>query len=381
MKLILGVNAIKPPLTGIGRYTYELATRLYAQTPISSMRCFFEGRWIDDVNTLLRPAGAKQVIRQRLLRSRLAVASYQAIAPHLISHRLKRFSDHVYHGPNFYLPQFPGKKIATIHDLSIYNFPQHHPPERVRFMEVEIDRTLSRADFLITDSEYVRAELIKQFNWNPAKVKAIPLGVTEDYYPRTAAEVAPTMATYGLSFGSYTLCVSTIEPRKNLSTLLTSYARLSPRTKAACPLVLVGSKGWDSSSTYAQILRAQNEGWLKYLGYVSECELPRIYAGARAFVYPSIYEGFGLPVAEAMASGLPVLTSNSSSLAEVSGSAGLSVDPMDDTRMAELLLKMIEDEPWRAGTKARLVDHAKNFNWSETVRLTEKVYEHVNSAM
>ena len=379
MKIILGVNAIRPPLTGIGRYAYELATRLQVMSEIGSVRFLFEGRWVDDVNSLMCPPDKKQFFRQRLQRSAVAVAVYQAISPRLISYKLRNFSDHLYHGPNFYLPRFSGKEIATIHDLSVYNLPQHHPQERVKFMKREIARTLARANFLITDSEYVRLELIRMFNWNPERVVAIPLGVSENYHPRTAAEVAPTLAPFGLTFNRYTLCVSTIEPRKNLNTLIASYARLSAETKARYPLVLVGGKGWDSDETHAKIASAQNEGWLKYLGYVPESQLPVIYAGARSFVYPSLYEGFGLPVAEAISSGIPVLTSNNSSLAEVAGPVGLSVDPMDAARMADLLLKMIEDEQWRSEIQPQLAQHGKLFNWTQTVQRTANVYRQVSA--
>ena len=248
-------------------------------------------------------------------------------------------------------------------------------------MKGEMERTLSRANFLITDSEYVRLELIKKFDWNPERVAAIPLGVSEDYHPRTAAEVAPVLERYGLLFNRYTLCVSTIEPRKNLNTLLASYARLSDQTKASNPLVLVGGKGWDCDETYAKIAKAQSEGWLKYLGYIPEMHLPAIYAGARSFVYPSLYEGFGLPVAEAISSGVPVLTSDSSSLAEVAGPVGLSVDPLDVVRMSELLLKMIEDEQWREEIQPQLASYGKCFNWTQTVQRTASVYRQVSAEL
>ena len=138
MKIILAVNAIKPPLTGIGRYTWELANRIPGILGLDAVRFFSEGRWVADVRTLLDQSPAKLALRQRLLRNSAAVAAYRLLSPLLLRQRLASFSDHLYHGPNFYLPPFSGPAISTIHDLSIFRCPQFHPPERVNFMQREI---------------------------------------------------------------------------------------------------------------------------------------------------------------------------------------------------------------------------------------------------
>ncbi len=129
MKIILAVNAIKPPLTGIGRYTWELASRVSGMQGVGEVRFFFEGRWVNDISSLLNQSPSKLAVRQRLLRSPLAVSAYRWLSPFLLRHRLQSFSDHLYHSPNFYLPPFAGPAIATIHDLSIFRYPQFHPAE------------------------------------------------------------------------------------------------------------------------------------------------------------------------------------------------------------------------------------------------------------
>jgi glycosyltransferase involved in cell wall biosynthesis len=134
---------------------------------------------------------------------------------------------------------------------------------------------------------------------------------------------------YGLSHGSYSLCVTTIEPRKRIDSLLAAYARLPEKLRVVYPLILVGGKGWRSEHLHQAIDAAANAGWLHYLGFVPEDDLPALYAGARLFVYPSSYEGFGLPVIEAMASGVPVVTSNRSCLPEIASGAAKLVDPDD----------------------------------------------------
>ena len=170
-------------------------------------------------------------------------------------------------------------------------------------------------------------ELLQEFNLSEDKVQAIPLGVDQVYHPRPLSEIEDVLAQYGLQAQGYSLFVSTIEPRKNLSNLIAAYSKLPSAMRQRWPLVLVGGKGWNSDEIHAQIEQATAQSWLKYLGYVPQAHLPLLYAGARLFTYPSLYEGFGLPIAEAMASGVPVLTSNCSSMPEVAGTAALLVEP------------------------------------------------------
>lgn len=377
MKIILAVNAIKPPLTGIGRYVWELANRIPVMSGVKSVRFLAEGRWVNDVETLLDQSPAKLAIRQRLIRSPMAVAAYRLFSPLLLRQRLRSFSDHLYHGPNFYLPHFPGPSIATIHDLS-FRFPSFHPPERVDFMQREISLTLERANFLITDSEFIRQEIIEFFSWPEDKVRAVSLGVAEEYHPRTAEETMAVLGKFGLEFDAYALCVATIEPRKNIDALLLAYEALPQTLRNRYPLVLAGGKGWSSEAIHRRIEQGQRQGWLHYLGYVPEAELPILFSGARGFVYPSLYEGFGLPVLEAMASGLPVLISNRASLPEVASGAALIIEAEDIDSMTENIRVLLEDEQWRSIATARSLEAAARFSWETMARKTVEVYRAVN---
>ena len=379
MQIILAVNSIKPPLTGIGRYTWELANRIPDMHGVESVRFFFEGRWISDIRSLLEQSPTKLAIRQRLLRNPMAVATYRKLAPLLLRHRLQTFSDHLYHGPNFYLPPFAGHTISTFHDLSIFRCPQFHPPERVSFMQKEILLALSRASFLITDSEFIRQEIIDFFNWPEDKVRAVPLGVGEEYHPRGIDETVSVLERFNLDFGNYALCVATIEPRKNIELLLIAYEALPPALRYRFPLVLVGGYGWQSEAIHRRIDQGQRQGWLRYLGYVAEADLPMLFSGARGFVYPSLYEGFGLPVLEAMASGLPVLISNRSSLPEVASGAALIVEAEDVQARTEGIQVLLEDEPWRSDASRRSLDVASRYSWDTTARKTVEVYRTVSN--
>ncbi|MFA5984334.1 MAG: glycosyltransferase family 1 protein [Methylococcaceae bacterium] len=377
MKIILAVNAIKPPLTGIGLYTWELANRLPGIAGVKSIKYFSSGRWINDVASRLQQNTSALAARRRLLRNPLAVAAYRQLSPLLLRQRLKAFSDHLFHGPNFYLPPCHGPAVATIHDLSIFRYPEYHPPERVAFMQKEIPLSLSRANFLITDSEFIRREVIEFFNWPEDKIRAVPLGVADKYRPRSGAQTQAMLDKFGLGYQGYALFVATIEPRKNIGTLLDAYEALPTALRKRYPLVLAGDYGWRSEAIHRRIEQGQQAGWLRYLGYVAEDDLPVLFSGARGFVYPSYYEGFGLPVIEAMASGLPVLISNRSSLPEVASGAGLIVEADDVMAMTENIRVLLEDENWRYAAGKRSLEIASRYSWELTARATVKVYQDV----
>lgn len=380
MKVILAVDAINPPLTGIGRYTWELANRIPTVPGVDSMLFFSRGRWVSEVGALLEQSPVNLAVKRRLTRDRLARFAYRLLSPLLLRRRLSDFPDHLFHGPNFYLPPCSGPAIATIHDLSIFRFPQFHPPERVDFMQREIPVSLNRASFLITDSEFIRREVIEFFGWPEDKVRAVPLGVPEEFRPRGAEETAAVLAKFGLVYGGYALCVATIEPRKNIEALLLGYEALPQALRNHYPLVLAGDRGWRSESIHRRIEQGQRQGWLLYLGYVSEVELPLLFSGAHGFVFPSLYEGFGLPVLEAMASGLPVLCSNRSSLPEVASGAALLVEPEDVRAMTEGIRVLLEDEEWRSAAARRALAAAAQYSWEKTARDTVEVYRTVLGA-
>ena len=379
MKVILSVDAIKTPLTGIGRYTLELANRVPVMLGYNSVRFFSGGRWVKNVGLLLNQSSIKLSARQRLLRSSLAVATYRMLSPLLFGQRLKSFSTYLYHSPNFYLPPFGGPSVATIHDLSIYRYPQFQPPERVAFMQKEIPLALSRANYLITDSEFIRQEIITFFGFPEDKVCTVPLGVGREYRPRIEDETIGLLKPISLTFGRYVLCVATIEPRKNIEVLLSAYKALPDELRNRYPLVLAGGDGWRSEKIHQRIELAQRQGWLRYLGYVSEVELPILFSGARAFVYPSLYEGFGLPVLEAMASGLPVLISNRSSLPEVASEAALIVEAGDTQAITENIRLMLEDDQWRKDASKTSLKVAERYSWNKTAKKTIEVYRTVYS--
>lgn len=375
MKVILSTDPVKFPLTGIGRYTYELAKGL--QSADLDRLAFLRGYRIEkDLPIIAQtdPMARQATWKTRAQKNQLAVALYRRLNPWLKARALQGLEDHLFHGPNYYLPPFSGRSIVTIHDLSAYLWTDSHPPERVRYMQAEIELSLKRASALITDTEYTRHEVAKFFGWPLEKIHAVPLACSQDFRPRTSNDLMPVLARYNLAPNAYALAISTIEPRKNIETLIDAYGRLSTDLKNRFPLVLAGYTGWESEALHRKITNAEREGWLRYLGYVQATDLPFVLSGARLFSFPSLYEGFGLPVLEAMASGVPVIASNASTLPEVTNGAALLHDPRDTITLTNLLAQGLDDEAWLTSARDKGLVRAAQFSWEKCTQQTLTAY-------
>jgi alpha-1,3-rhamnosyl/mannosyltransferase len=241
---------------------------------------------------------------------------------------------------------------ATIHDLTCWLMPEVHTPGNVKADREFADRILRRADGLIAVSENTRQDAIRLLGIAPGRIRTIYSGVADEFF-----DAAPQNRTR-----PYALYVGTIEPRKNLDTLLDAWALLTPSLRAEYELVIAGPCGWNSEKTLARIEREA-----AYVGYVPEADLPGLTAGATAFVYPSLYEGFGFPVAQAMAACVPVLTSNNSCLPEITGDTAILVNPMSASGIAAALTKMLESASLREDLAARGRRRADLFRWEKCV--------------
>ncbi len=361
MQVILSVDALTRPLTGIGRYTWELASRLRRCSDVSGLQFYCNGHWVDDLERVLeqgRVAPRSLKVPKHVRRLYWSHASRRA----------------VFHSPNFLLPPQVAHGISTVHDLSVLKFPETHPAERVRQFERSFLTTLGVAKHIITPSETVRREVMDYFGWPAARITAIHNGVPSGFGPKDAAVLQPYLQQFGLQPQRYTICVSTIEPRKRVDRLIRAYRALPLAMRRSTPLVLVGDKGWRSEDIHEEIVQASREGWLHYLGFVDEEAIPYLYAGALLVVYPSIYEGFGLPVAEAMASGVPVITSNQSCLPEVAAGAAALVDPDDQVAFTAMLERCLSDERWREEARALGLQVAAGYTWDACAARTVGVY-------
>jgi len=369
LRLILSIDAISPPLTGIGRYAWELASRLARHSSVGSIVFYRNGRWIADPARLLQPS---QPTESKVRRKRIAVPGW-----YKGWQRARAFRGRLFHSPNYFLPPSTDVAVATVHDLSAVKYRETLPIARRQQFDRELSLTLKRASHLITPSEAIRREVIEYFSWPSDKVTAVPNGVASSFKPQSGEILNSTLAGYGLNAGGYALCVSTLEPRKKIDALLAAYKSMPKALLLLYPLVLVGHKGWLSDVLHDSIDKGQAEGWVRYLGFVPEADLPALYAGARTFFYPSIYEGFGLPVLEAMASGVPVLTSNRSSLPEVSSGAAFLIDPEDSDALRSGIEMTLLDDNWRSAARMRGLEVASHLTWENCIERTLSVYSSI----
>jgi len=375
LKVILSIDAIKYPLTGIGRYVFELANQLVKIPEIDSLRYFRGARFVAAIPDVGPEKPVSQMaLRSAVMKSRLAVSLYSFVSTYQKKKSLLGREDHIFHGPNFYLPSFSGPSVATIHDISQFVWPECHPPERVRYMTKEISLSLKRATMLVTDSEYTRREVAEYFGYPLDKIGSIPLASSEVFHSRSAADLHVLKSKYRLEVGGYCLFAGTVEPRKNIAGLLDAYEMLPEAVRRCWPLVVAGYKGWRSDDLHDRLKRAEASGWARYLGYVDAADLPLLFAGARLFVFPSLYEGFGLPVLEAMASGVPVVCSNSSSLPEVAGDAAAMCEANDIDQLSSLIAVGLEDDDWRTAAVEKGLARAEQFNWQRCAEKTAGVY-------
>jgi len=377
MKLILSVESVRFPLTGIGRYTYELASRLQHAEEISELRLFAGRKFLPELVSPSDQSDAVHGLKRFVQKNALAVEVYRRLMPILRKQALRGHEDFIYHSTNFYLPPFAGPRVATFHDLSPFTWAHCHTPQIARYLQRELTQSLKRADALITVSHCMRQELADYFNWPLDRIHAVPLASSPQFHPRSPDALREALARHGLQPGGYSLFVGTIEPRKNIVSLLDAYSRLPLALRQRWPLILTGYHGWRSEAIHDRIAQAQQQGWARYLGFVASADLPLLFAGARLFTFPSHYEGFGLPVLEAMSSGVPVVCSNSSSLPEVAGPAALMCAPDDVEGLTALLQQGLEDEAWRATAVQQGLLHAGGFSWERCAQATVEVYKSV----
>lgn len=374
MKVVLSVEPVRFPLTGIGRYTYELAQRLACSPDIAVLHYMAGRRFLPALPSARDESSGSYSLKRAIQKNYLGIEAYRLLMPLLKGIALKGHSDFIYHSPNYYLPPFKGLRVATFHDLSPFTWPQCHAPQLARFMRKELEQTLRRADRLITDSEFVRQELAAYFNWPLDRIDAVPLASSAEFHPRAPHQLLGALTKYNLEPGGYSLFVGTIEPRKNLDTLLDAYQHLPLALRTRWPLVLTGYQGWRNEGIHRRLETARREGWARYLGFVPSEDLPLLFAGARLFTFPSVYEGFGLPILEAMSSGVPVVCSNNSSLPEAAGAAALMCQAEDTCALAGLIHKGLEDEAWRVQAREEGLAHAAGFSWERCASETLKVY-------
>ena len=274
-------------------------------------------------------------------------------------------------------PFCPAPVVATIHDLAFEHMPETFTWRGSMQLKLTVRRTARRAARIATVSEYSRQDLLRTYHLAPEKVTVTYNGIESHFTPQPTSpgEAEDVRQRFGIN-REFLLAVGSLQPRKNLIRLIRAYAKLRGENSGFAPqLVIVGRKLWLTSEIFAEVRRQRWAEDVILTGYVTDEDLPKLYRAATAFVYPSLFEGFGLPPVEAMACGTPVITSNNSSLPEVVGNAAVLIDACDERALSEALLQIVGDQPLRARLREQGIEQAKKYTWRDAAEKTLQLYQ------
>jgi glycosyltransferase involved in cell wall biosynthesis len=274
-------------------------------------------------------------------------------------------------------PRTPCALVATIHDLSFEHLPETFNRRSRAQLRLTVRRTAQKAAQILTLSEFSRRDIIETYGIDPERVSVTPPAAPPSFAPVTnETELQRIRTTYGIQ-RDYILALGSIQPRKNLVRLINAYASLgrAERGKQLPQLVLAGKRGWLEAETMRAAEQSDARKDILFIGYVPDADLASLYSGALCFAYPSYFEGFGLPVLEAMQCGTAVIAGNRTSLPEAAGDAAILVDPFDEAAIANGLNRVIEDPAYRAELRVKGFERSVAFSWKTTAQLTLQAYE------
>ena len=364
-KIIIDTIPLFSKLSGIGKYCYEI-------TKFTSKKKLYDITYHYGYNSknLIHPNEGKNI---KFIKSAI-VSTYflKNIIKKLISYYFKLFGPtyDLYWEPNFLPNKFikSKKMVTSVHDFSLLIHEDFHPKQRVKYFKDNFFQNIYRSDIIITGSHFSKKEILSRLDFKEDNVRVVYHGVRHDIF-KTTADI-------NLKFNlpnKFIFSVGSIEPRKNLIGLLKAYNNLSDDFKNEYKLVLAGFKGWENKKIM-QIIK-KNKDFVTYLGYITDYELAAVYNKAICFVYPSFYEGFGLPPLEAMACGTPVICSNSSSLPEVGGDAVIYCDPNSVIDIKNKIEKVILDKELRENMSINGKQRASNFTWDKSAKEHIKIFD------
>lgn len=376
--LFNGASAIRPK-TGVGHTTANLHRALVRFAPEDSFWLYPGAAACRLAGRIFRPAArttgsaAPPKPSQPGMAKRLALkaARFSYAAHFHAAARVGRFD--LYHEPNLVPFRVPVPTVITVHDLSVILFPHWHPVDRVKRYEQAFARGVEAASHILVDSDAVRTEAIRVLGLDSRRVTTVHCGIAEQFRPQPPATAAAVRARLNLP-SRYLLYVGTVEPRKNLTTLLRAYCDLPGPLREACPLILGGSWGWKSEPERELFESEARHKNVRYLGYVADEDLPGLYSGADALFYPSHYEGFGLPPVEMMACGGAAVVSTADAVREVVGEQAPQLEPLDLAGWRDALRLSITDPEWLASFRRSAVVHAARFSWDRAASMTYEVY-------
>lgn len=375
LSVLLGADSLPGRRSGVGRMTEQIARSLRGHPEIGALRLLVGARifppdFLDALDGASGPDASDRGgrgVRERLGRVPGAAALHAAWQRNRLDAAARALpAPVVYHEPNLIARPFGGVTVLTINDLSWRARAEFHPGPRTAWIERRLPGSIAQARRFVAISAFTAGEMVRGLGIARDRIDVVPLAPSPAFRPLPAGEAAPTLARFGLAPGGFVLSVSTLEPRKNFDRLLAAHARLPDALRTRHPLTVAGGPGWGAVLEGTAADRATRAGHLRLLGHVADEELAALYSHCAVFAFPSLYEGFGLPVIEAMACGAPVVASATTATGETAGDAALLVDPLDEAAIATALRTMLEDPSAAAGYRALGLARARDFTWDIT---------------
>ena len=358
------------PKTGVGHYTFELAHALAKLEGDSRFDLLYPSTY----PVLSFPDSPAIPVNLKLERVQVGPMGRHWWSAGLPRYIRQKGLD-LFHGTNYDVPFWRGcATVLTVHDLSLRLHPQTHTDRSVKRARRRLPLMLRSADAIITPTESVKRELSEYFKVTPEKIFAVPEAARDCFRPLTFGETAATRRRLGIE-DNFLLSVGTLEPRKNLAVLVDAFEEVirSGRNDIN-QLVIAGGLGWLSGPLFAAIEKSPVRDRILLTGYLQDQDLRALYSSCRAFVYPSLYEGFGLPVLEAMACGAPVIASRIPALNETTGDAALLFDHSSANDLVQGILQLVGNEQKRQEISNVGLKRASDFSWERTAQLTLAVY-------
>ncbi len=370
MSVYVDVSSAVHAKAGLGRYASELALHLYPLLG-DRMRLF--------QNNLGTKGPLPNWPGNPAIGVRWGYRPWRSLvwASQLLGTRMDRLlpNGELFHGTEHLLPRLDMPTVLTVHDLIFERFPEHHKALNHQYLTRAMPLYVRRASRIIAISESTRRDLVEIYGTDPNKISVVYEAASPRFYAQSSEAVTRVREQYNLP-ERYLLTVGTIEPRKNLTRLVDACKRVFDRDLAD-GLVIVGGRGWLYEGFFQHLDELDWRDRVVMPGFVADADLPAVYAGASVVVQPSVYEGFGLPVLEAMACGAPVCASGISSLPEIGGGAALYFDPYDVDAIGETICELLKDEERRSVLSKRGLARSREFSWERTAAETVQVYDTV----
>jgi alpha-1,3-rhamnosyl/mannosyltransferase len=393
MKILVNICPLKQPLTGIGNYVLYLLQEILDDQRIEDVvgichHRFYSRQQLQAKITALLTENIKMPSTTQGRHFQQSVIGLIKKIPKVYLLRLAlhnsvlalhwfRYRDYIYWGGNYILPLLPFKRVVTVHDLSHIHYPACHTQQTVDYLNNVLAKMLQRAATVMVVSSATAQDVKKHFTAVHSKpLVVVNPAIDHQFRPHSQQEQHAICSKYCLP-KKYILALGTLEPRKNLLNVLAAYERLPVHTRNKYALVLVGHSGWKSADLLQKIHIMEQRGELYCLGYVPAIDLPALYSAAEVFIYASLFEGFGMPVLEAMASNTAVITSNCSAMPEVTGGTALLVDPHKIESIAQGLQRLLNDKSLRNNNCYAAYQRSKQFHWKKSYQALYSVLNNI----